>query len=36
MMGKVVRLRDERGRLRQAQKELSGHLDEIFRMTSQL
>lgn len=35
-LGKIVRLRDERGRLRECQAQLSAHLDDIFRMTSQL
>lgn len=35
-LSKIVRLRDERGRLRECQAQLSAHLDDIFRMTSQL
>lgn len=35
-LAKIVRLRDERGRLRDCQQQLSQHLDDIFHMTSQL
>jgi GTP1/Obg family GTP-binding protein len=36
LIAKIVRIRDERSRLRLAQKELSDHLDEIDRLTNQL
>ena len=36
LIAKIVRIRDERGRLRLAQKDLSDHLDEIDRLTNQL